>query len=116
MRRAWGRRWRGWGRIWGCATRSGPRTAPRPGPIHIALERLGAGIAFTVSNPAGNLEAEDVAQLFDPFWRKEAARSGGQHVGLGLSLALTFARAMGWTLSATLDGQRHLVLRLATPS
>ena len=89
--------------------------APEAGPIHIALERHGTGVVVLVSNPSGSLEAADVARLFDPFWRKEAARSGGQHVGLGLSLARTFARAMGWTLSATLDAQRHLVLRLAAP-
>ncbi|HKB57827.1 MAG TPA: ATP-binding protein, partial [Lacunisphaera sp.] len=63
---------------------------------------------------AANLEADDAARLFDPFWRKEAARSGGQHVGLGLSLARTFAVAMGWTLSATLDAQRRLELQLAS--
>ena len=89
--------------------------APEAGRIRIGLEPQGAGVAITVGNPAGNLEATDVANLFDPFWRKEAARSGGQHVGLGLSLARTFARAMGWTLSATLSGQRHIEMRLASP-
>ncbi len=83
------------------------------GAISINLESSGSGFALGVANPAGNLEAVDVAKLFDPFWRKEAARSGGQHFGLGLSLARTFAAALGWTLTASLDGQRRLGLRLA---
>ena len=29
------------------------------------------------------LAPEDLPHLFDRFWRKDAARSGGQHVGLG---------------------------------
>ena len=84
---------------------------PESGIIRVTFE----GGAFSVGNPAGNLELADVAKLFDPFWRKEAARSGGQHVGLGLSLSRTFAQAMGWTLAATLDEQRRLVLRLSSP-
>ncbi len=64
-----------------------------------------------VANAAGALTADDAARLFDRFWRKEAARSGGEHVGLGLNLARAFAAAMGWRLGASLeDGQ--LVFRL----
>jgi two-component system sensor histidine kinase QseC len=88
---------------------------PEAGAIRITLERRGAGCAITITNAVDHLDAADVARLFDPFWRKEAARSGGQHVGLGLSLARTFAAAMGWTLTATLDADRRLVMRLASP-
>ena len=84
------------------------------GEITITLESTGSGSALRVANSAANLEPADVAKLFDTFWRKQAARSGGQHFGLGLSLARTFASAMGWTLSATLEGQHCLVLRLAS--
>ncbi|MDB6166454.1 MAG: Histidine kinase [Lacunisphaera sp.] len=85
---------------------------PEGGTIRIAFAGAEPDVAFSVGNPAGNLEAADAPKLFDPFWRKEAARSGGHHVGLGLSLSRTFAAAMGWTLSATHDGGQ-LVLRLA---
>jgi two-component system sensor histidine kinase QseC len=90
--------------------------APAAATVGISLERGAQGVALCVTNPAGELETADVARLFDPFWRKEAARSGGQHFGLGLSLARTFATAMGWTLDATLDEQRRLVLRLTDRS
>ncbi len=88
--------------------------APEAGAIAISLARHATGVALAVSNPARDLEMTDVEKLFDPFWRKEAARSGGQHVGLGLSLARTFATAMGWSLTATLNAEKRLTLRLAS--
>jgi two-component system sensor histidine kinase QseC len=82
---------------------------PAGGEISVTGEAAGG---LRLANPAGNLTTEDAARLFDRFWRKEAARSGGEHAGLGLSLARTFAAAMGWRLSAALEGS-ELVFRLA---
>jgi two-component system sensor histidine kinase QseC len=86
--------------------------APEAGEISIRLENTGSIVALTVANRADNLSELDVAKLFDPFWRKEAARSGGQHFGLGLSLARSFATTTNWTLSAGFDEQRYLAMRL----
>ena len=62
------------------------------------------GYRLQISNPADDLTPDDLARLFERFWRKEAARSGGgEHTGLGLSLAQMFAAAMGWRLSAALE-------------
>jgi two-component system sensor histidine kinase QseC len=83
--------------------------APAGGEITVASDAAGG---LRVANPAGNLSAADEARLFERFWRKEAARSGGEHAGLGLSLARTFAAAMGWRLSATLEAGQ-LVFHLA---
>ena len=81
---------------------------PAGGEITVAGDAAGG---LRLANPAGNLTAEDAARLFERFWRKEAARSGGEHAGLGLSLARIFAAAMGWRLSATLEAGQ-LVFRL----
>jgi len=80
--------------------------------IEIVLEIEAGAATLTVTNPAAGLNANDTAKLFDPFWRKEASRSGGQHVGLGLALARTFATAMGWTLTAERDERQYLVITL----
>ncbi len=85
-------------------------------PAGAEISVTGEGGGLCVANPAGNLAAGDVTRLFERFWRKEEARSGGQHAGLGLSLARVFATAMGWRLAAVLtDGQLafHLVPREA---
>lgn len=81
---------------------------PPGGEITIAV----AGGVLCVANTAGRLAPDDVERLFERFWRKEAARSGGEHVGLGLSLARAFAAAMDWRLEAALEGDQ-LVFRLA---
>jgi two-component system sensor histidine kinase QseC len=86
--------------------------APPGGEIGIALESGARGATIRVANAAPDLAPADLEKLFDRFWRKEAARSGGQHTGLGLALARTFAAATGWSLTAALDGKR-LVFTLA---
>ncbi len=83
--------------------------------VDILVEQDGSGVRFRIRNPTENLTPEDVAKMFDRFWRKEEARSGGKHFGLGLSLARMFAGAMGWTLTAAMDEQRRLEFTLAGP-
>jgi len=86
---------------------------PPGGEIRVSLETGEAGMQLRVANTVEALEAGDIPQLFDRFWRKEAARSGQQHLGLGLPLARTFALAMGWSLSAALETGSLLVFTLA---
>lgn len=88
---------------------------PEGGELVISVTAGEPVVVLRVANPAGSLTAADVAKLFDPFWRKEEARSGGQLVGLGRSLARTLAAAMSWTLAATLDEQHRLVFLLSGP-
>lgn len=73
----------------------------------------GAALEITVSNPAPHLTAEDLPHLFERFWRKDAARSDGQHTGLGLALARSLATVLGLELTAALRPDQHLELRLA---
>jgi two-component system sensor histidine kinase QseC len=88
----------------------------RPAVLRISVgTREGRGF-FAAQNPAPNLAPADLPRLFERFWRKEAARSDGQHVGLGLPLARVFAQAMGWTLTAALSGVDALMITLAPPA
>jgi signal transduction histidine kinase len=66
-----------------------------------------------VTNDATDLETADVAKFFDRFWRRDSARAGSDHTGLGLALARAFARAHGWDLTAALaSGQVTLTLTI----
>ena len=67
---------------------------------------------FEVTNAAPALQAEDVPQLFERLWRKDAARSDASHAGLGLSLAQSCAKALGFRLIAELDARRVLSVSL----
>lgn len=85
--------------------------------IVVQVTAAAGEVRVSIANAAPDLTAEDVARLFDRFWRKEAARSGGgAHVGLGLSLARAFAESMGWTLSATHGSDGRLTMTLVGPA
>lgn len=70
----------------------------------------GSGIA--VGNPAPLLEPGDPPHLFERFWRKDAVRTGSLHAGLGLPLARAFAELMGLDLTAGMDPEGRLVVRI----
>jgi len=64
------------------------------------------GVRLTVANEAEGLQVEDLPHLTEPFWRADRARTGGPHVGLGLSLVEAVAEALGARLSFDLVGTR----------
>jgi two-component system sensor histidine kinase QseC len=90
--------------------------APAGGTVRITGDAGPAGVTVQVANATDNLEPADLDRLFDRFWRKEAARTDGNHTGLGLPLARMFAGAMDWTLTAALEGERRLVFTLRGPA
>jgi signal transduction histidine kinase len=88
--------------------------SPAGSVIGVRLESNGAGFSLTVCNPAPDLAPQDLARFFERFWRKEKARSGGSHIGLGLSLAHAFAGILGWKMTPRLE-TGSLVITLAGP-
>jgi signal transduction histidine kinase len=71
-------------------------------------------LEVAVANPAPLLDPGDLPFLFDRFWRKDPARTGFLHAGLGLPLAKAFAELLGLSLTAGLDSGKRLVLRLSS--
>ena len=88
---------------------------PSNGEIEVSVAPVENRVVLSITNTTADLEAADVPRLFDRFWRKEPARSGGKHLGLGLAIARTFAETMGWTLTATSDAPQRLTFTLASP-
>lgn len=88
--------------------------APAGTELRISGRKTARGYEMQIANSAAGLVATDLPLLFDRFWRKESSRSGDEHSGLGLSLARTFANAMGWQITAELDAQGWLIFTLAT--
>jgi len=56
-----------------------------------------------IANPAAGLEPDDVARMFERFWRADNSRTGYRHCGLGLSLVKACVEAMGLEISASLE-------------
>lgn len=76
-----------------------------------AVVRNGSWL-LAVINPAEHLQAEDIPLLFDRFWRKDPARTGGKHSGLGLSLVRAFGDLLGIAVQARLDESSCLHIEL----
>ena len=72
----------------------------------ITAERAGGTLAIHFRNRAEALEEMDLSHLFERFWRKDEARSDGNHHGLGLSVAHDFAVLLGGSLTARLHVER----------
>lgn len=83
--------------------------------IDVVGAAAGESFLLAVGNEAPDLAAADVVRLFERFWRGEAARGGGQHMGLGLALVREFAQAMGWRVEARVEARQKLVIELRAP-
>jgi signal transduction histidine kinase len=85
------------------------------GEIACAVALREAETEIVVRNRPHDLVPEDVKHLFEPFWRKETARSDGAHVGLGLALADAYAHAFGGSLRAALSDDGWISFTLVIP-
>lgn len=58
------------------------------GEISVRVAPVKAGVRFSITNTGSSLSALDTAQVFQPFWRADAARerdAGGSGLGLAIS-------------------------------
>jgi len=85
---------------------------PQGGAVEVEAGAVDGCFTVRVVNTVERLDASDLPHLFERFWRKDAARSADGHTGLGLSLARTYAQAIGCELTATLAGPARLALTL----
>ncbi len=63
------------------------RHTPVGGEIRVQVVTEQAGVRFSVTNTGSDLSQVDAAQVFQPFWRADAARerdSGGSGLGLAI--------------------------------
>ena len=71
-------------------------------PIVVRAWREGGSVALGVEDQGRGLAAEELANVFEPFFRGETARREG-HAGVGLGLAV--ARRIAATFGGTLDAR-----------
>jgi two-component system sensor histidine kinase QseC len=76
--------------------------APPGGRIECRVRHTTDGVELAIVNTCNTLRTEDLPRLFEPFWRKDAARTGGVHAGLGLPLVAAYAATLGVSLRVEL--------------
>jgi len=68
----------------------------RGGTVRLEAKLVGDDVVFTVDDDGPGMDADEVAQAFDPFYRAPgAAMSSTPGLGLGLPIARTLARRNG---------------------
>ena len=80
-----------------------------PGEIVAQSRPGGLSVRLQLDNAAPELSAADVGHLREPFWRKDAARTGGRHSGLGLTLVTALAGILGAELDLAVTDGRYVV-------
>ncbi len=63
-------------------------------PVHVCVARVGESAVITVADEGPGLDAEELARVFDRFYRGNEARTRGG-TGLGLSIVAALAEAHG---------------------
>ena len=84
--------------------------SPRDSEVTISYGR--GDDLVSISNPAPDLDREDLPRMFDRLWRKDASRSDHAHTGLGLPLAQCCAKTIGLEITAAIDDERLLEIGL----
>ena len=85
-------------------------------PARCVASRNEAGASIVVINHAPGLSDADTRCLFEPFWRKDAARTPHGGFGLGLAVCRAIAVSLGGHVKAELDGEGCLRVEFHAPA
>jgi two-component system, OmpR family, heavy metal sensor histidine kinase CusS len=86
------------------------------GRIEVSGRAAQGTVELSFTNTGCTLSAEEIAHVFDRFWRADSARTAaGVHCGLGLSLVQRAVHVMGGSIAAETD-QGLFVVRAVVPA
>jgi len=74
--------------------------APHGGNVVVATTAAGGGLGLTIENSGLPLAEDELAHLFEPFYRADQARTRGTGTGLGLAIAAAVTSLHGGAIRA----------------
>jgi two-component system, OmpR family, heavy metal sensor histidine kinase CusS len=86
--------------------------SPHGSCVVCASDETSGHLSVSFSNRAEHLQAQDLTVMFDRFWRKDEARAGGRHVGLGLSLVRAMADLLAIEVVTRLEADKTFSITL----
>lgn len=69
--------------------------------IEMNIDHQDGVASFSIVNECRDIQAEDLDLMCDAFWRKDTARAGATHFGLGLTLIKTYVKCLDLGLAIT---------------
>jgi two-component system sensor histidine kinase QseC len=85
------------------------------GSIFCKAKRSGSQWMLIVVNDTDALHEEDLPHLFEPFWRKDTARTDGSHSGLGLSLVDAYVKVLGGKVEVAMPAAGSFCITVCLP-
>jgi len=89
--------------VFGNILENAVRYTDEGGTVAIAGDQLNDRVRIGVANSGNRLSTNEVARVFEPFWRGDQARTAtGTHSGLGLALSKMIITSLGGEILAEL--------------
>jgi two-component system, OmpR family, heavy metal sensor histidine kinase CusS len=89
--------------------------SPPQSIIHCVAAAEGQAMRLTIRNLTDDLTPADLPHVFERFWRKDPARTAGDHTGLGLAIVQALSALLHLGVDVALDAEHHFVIALSFP-
>jgi two-component system sensor histidine kinase QseC len=84
--------------------------------IHLGIALQTGHVRLSLTNQTTPLDPEELSHLSEPFSRKDPARTGNRHAGLGLSLVESYARRLKIVVKYSLPRSSLFQVMLEIPA
>ena len=80
--------------------------------VHCVASIHDGALNLRIANPSDPLPSQDMTRVTEPFWRRDEARTVGDHAGLGLSLVVALAQLLRWHVSIHQESDSRFVVSI----